>query len=110
MGEADGSGAAARKVRPRKAASRGLARVNLSRKKLRFTRSDHFILKACSTFMSTVRARRRFLHRFFDGLEEAVVGAYTGSLVRHKVARSVEVDLLRGVLEPGRRSGTGKVS
>ena len=43
------------------------------------------------------RERQWVLHRFFDGLEEAVVGAYTGRLVRHEVARSVEVNLLRGV-------------
>jgi hypothetical protein len=42
----------------------------------------------------TVGERLGLLHWFLDGLEEAVVGAYTGRFIRHEIARSVEVDLL----------------
>ena len=34
------------------------------------------------------------LHRFLDGLEEAVVGAQAGRFIRHEITRSVEADLL----------------
>ena len=99
MGGSDESAAAAGALRPRKAAPRGLTAVMgacrlkdfVSRGSRGRTRAD--VLRLPIAF----RERQWVLHRFFDGLEEAVVGAYTGRLVRHEVARSVEVNLLRGV-------------
>ena len=41
-----------------------------------------------------VEERFWVLHRFLDGLEEAVVGAQAGRFIRHEIARAMEVDLL----------------
>ena len=49
------------------------------------------------------RERQWVLHRFFDGLEEAVVGAYAGRFTRHEIARSMEAHLLRGLHGARRR-------
>ena len=45
------------------------------RKKLRFTRCDHFTLRRVLCVRVTVGERLRVLHRFLDGLEEAAIGA-----------------------------------
>src|SRR5204863_6879347 len=43
------------------------------------------------------------LHRLLDGLEEAVVGAYAGRVIRHEIARSMEAYLLLGLHGARRR-------
>jgi hypothetical protein len=56
-----------------------------------------------------VGERPRILHWVFDELKEAVIGTYPRRVIRHEVARSVEVDLLRGLHGPGRRRGSREI-
>ena len=56
-----------------------------------------------------VGERPGILHWVFDELKEAVIGTYPRRVIRHEVARSVEVDLLRGLHVAGRRRGSRKI-
>ena len=69
--------------------------VDGPRKRLRLTRLSPVehgadVLRLPIAF----RERQWVLYRFFDGLEEAVVGAYTGRFVRDEIARALEAYLL----------------